>query len=83
MGWAALHDALASELGFDIGHSETPIIPVMIGDEDLAKTFSGRLFEEGVFALGKAVRHWRSGCCRRASAKPTRSFAPARRNCCR
>ena len=23
-------------LGFDIGHSETPIIPVMLGDEDLA-----------------------------------------------
>ena len=36
--------------GFDIGHSETPIIPVMIGDEDLAKKFSARLFEEGVFA---------------------------------
>merc|ERR1719203_1140370 len=26
-----------SELGFDIGHSETPIIPVMLGDEDKAK----------------------------------------------
>ena len=39
-----------TELGFDIGHSETPIIPVMIGDEDLAKAFSARLFEEGVFA---------------------------------
>ena len=23
------------ELGFDIGQSETPIIPVMLGDEDL------------------------------------------------
>jgi glycine C-acetyltransferase len=39
-----------SELGFDIGHSETPIIPVMLGDEDLAKAFSAKLFEEGVFA---------------------------------
>eukprot|EP01052_Picozoa_sp_SAG31_P020297 SAG31_NODE_1518_length_8029_cov_43.028247_4_plen_277_part_00 len=39
-----------TDLGFDIGHSETPIIPVMIGDEDLAKAFSARLFEEGVFA---------------------------------
>jgi len=39
-----------TELGFDIGHSETPIIPVMIGDEDLAKQFSAKLFEEGVFA---------------------------------
>jgi len=39
-----------TELGFDIGHSETPIIPVMIGDEEKAKAFSTRLFEEGVFA---------------------------------
>ena len=39
-----------TERGFDIGHSETPIIPVMIGDEDLARAFSARLFEEGVFA---------------------------------
>ena len=37
-------------LGFDIGHSETPIIPVMLGDEDLARAFSAKLFEEGVFA---------------------------------
>ena len=39
-----------TELGFDIGNSETPIIPVMLGDEDLARAFSARLFEEGVFA---------------------------------
>jgi len=39
-----------ADLGFDIGHSETPIIPVMLGDEGLAKAFSARLFEEGVFA---------------------------------
>ena len=39
-----------TDLGFDIGHSETPIIPVMIGDEELAKAFSAKLFEEGVFA---------------------------------
>lgn len=37
-------------LGFDIGNSETPIIPVMLGDEDLARKFSAKLFEEGVFA---------------------------------
>lgn len=36
--------------GFDIGHSETPIIPVMLGDEDLARQFSAKLFDEGVFA---------------------------------
>lgn len=39
-----------TDMGFDIGHSETPIIPVMLGDEELAKAFSARLFEEGVFA---------------------------------
>jgi len=38
------------KLGFDTGRSETPITPVMIGDENLAKTFSGKLFERGVFA---------------------------------
>ena len=27
------------ELGFDIGNSETPIIPVMLGDEDKAKAY--------------------------------------------
>merc|ERR1712039_84775 len=34
----------------DLGHSETPIIPIMLGDEDRARAFSAKLFEEGVFA---------------------------------
>ncbi len=38
------------KLGFDTGHSETPITPVMLGDENLAKNFSAKLFENGVFA---------------------------------
>jgi len=38
-------------LGFDIGRSETPITPVMLGDSATAKQFSERLFQEGVFAL--------------------------------
>lgn len=38
------------ELGFDIGHSETPITPVMLGDENLAINFSSQLLENGVFA---------------------------------
>ena len=38
------------ELGFDTGHSETPIIPVMLGDALLAQDFSRRLFEAGIFA---------------------------------
>ncbi|HVQ44262.1 MAG TPA: aminotransferase class I/II-fold pyridoxal phosphate-dependent enzyme [Candidatus Saccharimonadia bacterium] len=39
-----------TELGFDIGHSETPIIPVMLGDEDTAREVSAKLFDDGVFA---------------------------------
>ncbi|MBC7251836.1 MAG: glycine C-acetyltransferase [Anaerolineae bacterium] len=39
------------ELGFDTGHTETPIVPVMLGEVGLAKEFSARLFEEGVFAM--------------------------------
>jgi glycine C-acetyltransferase len=38
-------------LGFDLGKSVTPITPVMLGDVKLAKAFSKRLFEEGVFAM--------------------------------
>jgi len=39
------------DLGFDIGRSETPITPVMVGDSGKAKRLSARLFEIGVFAL--------------------------------
>jgi glycine C-acetyltransferase len=39
------------DLGFDIGKSETPITPVMVGESGKAKKLSARLFEEGVFAL--------------------------------
>jgi glycine C-acetyltransferase len=37
------------ELGFDTGESETPITPVITGDEERTQTFARRLFEEGVF----------------------------------
>ena len=39
------------DLGFDMGKSQTPIIPVMLGDASLAVDFSKKLFEEGVFAV--------------------------------
>ncbi len=39
------------DLGFDIGRSETPITPVMVGDSAVAKRLSLRIFELGVFAL--------------------------------
>ena len=37
------------ELGFDTGESETPITPVITGDEEGTQAFARRLFEEGVF----------------------------------
>ncbi|MBC2326278.1 glycine C-acetyltransferase [Listeria booriae] len=39
-----------ADLGFDIGHSETPITPCIIGDEKMTQQFSRRLLEEGVYA---------------------------------
>jgi glycine C-acetyltransferase len=36
-------------LGFDIGSSQTPITPVMLGDAKLAKSFSKLLFDKGIF----------------------------------
>ena len=41
---AGLHD-----LGFDTGASETPITPVITGDESATQAFARRLFDEGVF----------------------------------
>ncbi len=40
-----------ADLGFDIGHSTTPITPVMVGESGKAKKLSSRLYELGVFAL--------------------------------
>ncbi|MBK9751649.1 MAG: glycine C-acetyltransferase [Anaerolineae bacterium] len=39
------------KLGFDIGHSTTPIIPVMLGEAPLAQEFSKQLLANGVFAM--------------------------------
>jgi glycine C-acetyltransferase len=40
-----------NDLGFDTGMTQTPIVPVMLGEAPLAQQFSRRLFEEGVFAM--------------------------------
>jgi glycine C-acetyltransferase len=37
------------ELGFDTGHSVTPIIPLMLGEAQVAQDFSRRLFAAGIF----------------------------------
>ena len=39
-------------LGFNIGISESPITPVLVGDGALAMTLSDKLFDAGVFAQG-------------------------------
>ncbi len=38
--------------GFDIGMSETPITPILVGEAELAMRLSDRAFERGVFAQG-------------------------------
>jgi len=38
-------------LGFDTGHSETAITPVIVGESHVAKNLSDKLIENGVFAL--------------------------------
>ncbi|MEC0249012.1 glycine C-acetyltransferase [Paenibacillus chitinolyticus] len=40
------------QAGFNTGASETPIIPIIIGDAAATMHFSSRLLEEGVFAQG-------------------------------
>jgi glycine C-acetyltransferase len=39
------------QMGFDTGHTQTPIVPIMLGEAPLAQQFSRLLFEEGVFAM--------------------------------
>ncbi|UOQ42986.1 glycine C-acetyltransferase [Halobacillus salinarum] len=41
-----------TKLGFDTGISQTPVTPVLIGDDALTHKFSDELFEQGVFAQG-------------------------------
>ena len=43
-----LKDGLG-ELGFDTGASQTPITPVITGDEGRTQAFARRLFDQGVF----------------------------------
>jgi glycine C-acetyltransferase len=39
------------KMGFNTGETQTPIVPVMLGEAPLAQKFSRRLFDEGVFAM--------------------------------
>lgn len=49
MGKCELLKEGLSRLGFDTGQSETPITPVIIGDEKKTQQFSKRLMEEGIY----------------------------------
>jgi glycine C-acetyltransferase len=49
---AAYFRAGLRKVGFDTGKTETPITPVMLGDEKVTGEFSKRLYEEGIFASG-------------------------------
>jgi glycine C-acetyltransferase len=42
--------AAMKQIGFDIGKSETPITPIMLGEADVAGNMSKKLFERNVFA---------------------------------
>lgn len=48
---AKLMKSEMAKMGFDIGNSETPIIPLMLGDVKLAREFSRQLLSSGVFAM--------------------------------
>ena len=48
---AEIFKAGMQKMGFDTGETETPIIPVMLGDVKVAREFSRRLFDAGVFAM--------------------------------
>ena len=41
-----------TDAGFDIKPGEHPIVPVMLYDAVLAKTFADRLLEEGIYVIG-------------------------------
>ena len=38
-------------LGFDVGHSESPIVPVFIRDVDILRKMEKELFEHGIFTI--------------------------------
>ena len=40
------------EAGFDVDDGDHPIVPVMLGDANLAQTMSQKLLERGIFAIG-------------------------------
>jgi glycine C-acetyltransferase len=48
---AKLFKAEMAKLGFNTGKSETPITPVILGENQVVQQFSRKLFERGIFAM--------------------------------
>ncbi|MEC1406599.1 glycine C-acetyltransferase [Bacillus halotolerans] len=50
--WENTHyfKSMLVQMGFTLTQSETPILPILIGDEGAAKQFSDQLLSQGVFA---------------------------------
>ncbi|HNY39842.1 MAG TPA: aminotransferase class I/II-fold pyridoxal phosphate-dependent enzyme, partial [Bryobacteraceae bacterium] len=44
--------SLLKQEGFDTGLSETPIVPIIVGDTKAAMDYSRALFDEGLWATG-------------------------------
>ena len=40
------------EAGFEVDDGDHPIVPVMLGDANLAQTMSQKLLEHGIYAIG-------------------------------
>ncbi|MDH5200374.1 MAG: aminotransferase class I/II-fold pyridoxal phosphate-dependent enzyme, partial [Candidatus Bathyarchaeota archaeon] len=39
------------DLGFNTGNSQTPIIPIIVGESSKAKALSDKLYEAGIFVV--------------------------------
>ena len=48
---AKLFKTEMAKLGFNTGKSETPITPVILGENQVAQQFSRKLFDRGIFAM--------------------------------
>ncbi len=51
------------QMGFTLTQSQTPILPILIGNEGAAKQFSDQLLSQGVFC----TKHCFPDCCKRKS----------------
>ncbi|WP_298436350.1 8-amino-7-oxononanoate synthase [Geobacter sp.] len=54
----------ATEAGFDTMGSKTQIVPLLVGEAELAMTFTQRLLDEGIFAQGIRPPTVPAGTCR-------------------